>query len=459
MDEWGVEPFHGNGERVVDDSVAEGEEWSLSDTNACQARNGRDIQGIQWDRLHFTRESYRKQRLADYKNWENLEPLREAGKLYRKCTSLDRSAKFYSFHYNATRVKSTIVHFQLRNLVACTSKHDVYVMHEHVISHWYPVTRRITPVLNLASKDPQYSHSFDANRPQNSTVNRRTERTSSTERNTDTEDTRTLNHFGSLGPVQISTMNAGSGLLIAGGFHGEMVVKNLYSNKIVFGGRITCDDNAITNALDIYNSSSGALVVSASNNDKIVRIFDATSFQLTNHLKFPWAVNHTSISPSRSLMCVVGDDKEGKVVAANDGSEVAVLKGHLDYSFASAWHPGGHLFATGNQDMTCRVWDIRQTSESLAIFKGRMGAVRSLHFSEDGKYLAMAEPADFVHLIDCEGPRALKQCQEIDLFGEVAGVAFSPDGSALFVGISDRTFGSLLEYERREHNPARRILL
>jgi len=25
------------------------------------------------------------------------------------------------------------------------------------------------------------------------------------------------------------------------------------------------------------------------------------------------------------------------------------LKGHLDYSFAVAWHPNGLVFATGNQ--------------------------------------------------------------------------------------------------------------
>ena len=29
-----------------------------------------------------------------------------------------------------------------------------------------------------------------------------------------------------------------------------------------------------------------------------------------------------------------------------------------------------------------------------------MGAVRSLRFSPDGRFLAMAEPADFVHIFD-----------------------------------------------------------
>ena len=31
------------------------------------------------------------------------------------------------------------------------------------------------------------------------------------------------------------------------------------------------------------------------------------------------------------------------------GKVIHTLKGHLDYSFAVAWHPNGLVFATGNQ--------------------------------------------------------------------------------------------------------------
>lgn len=44
----------------------------VSDTTAVQARQGKDIQGIPWDRLQFTREKYRETRLQQYKNYENL---------------------------------------------------------------------------------------------------------------------------------------------------------------------------------------------------------------------------------------------------------------------------------------------------------------------------------------------------------------------------------------------------
>lgn len=125
---------------------------------------------------------------------------------------------------------------------------------------------------------------------------------------------------------------------------------------------------------------------------------------------------------------------------------IGTLKGHLDYSFASAWHPNGVTFATGNQDKTCRIWDTRKTSESVAVLRGNLGAIRSIRFTSDGRYIAMAEPADFVHVYDTK--TGYKKEQEIDFFGEISGISFSPDTESLFIGVWDRTYGSLLEYGR-----------
>ena len=46
---------------------------------------------------------------------------------------------------------------------------------------------------------------------------------------------------------------------------------------------------------------------------------------------------------------MVGDDPVARLTDLKTGKPVAALKGHLDYSFAAAWHPDGHLLATGNQ--------------------------------------------------------------------------------------------------------------
>ncbi|MBA0661078.1 hypothetical protein Goklo_012990 [Gossypium klotzschianum] len=137
------------------------------------------------------------------------------------------------------------------------------------------------------------------------------------------------------------------------------------------------------------------------------------------------------------------------LVDSDTGKTVMPLRGHLDFSFASAWHPDGVTFATGNQDKTCRIWDVRNLSKSIAVLKGNLGAIRSIRYTSDGKYMAMAEPADFVHVYDVKS--GYENEQEIDFFGEISGLSFSPDTESLFIGVWDRTYGSLLEYGRRRN--------
>lgn len=93
------------------------------------------------------------------------------------------------------------------------------------------------------------------------------------------------------------------------------------------------------------------------------------------------------------------------------------------------------------------MWDVRKLASPVATLNGNIGAIRSIRFSADGQFLVMAEPADFVHIY---GTREnFEQRQELDFFGEITGVSLSPDDESIFVGIWDRTYASLLQFNRR----------
>ncbi|KAL3024200.1 hypothetical protein AAZX31_04G107000 [Glycine max] len=218
---------------------------------------------------------------------------------------------------------------------------------------------------------------------------------------------------------------------------------------VSFCTRTTYDDNAITNAIEIYDCPSGAVHFTAANNDSGVRDFDMEKFQLSKHFCFPWPVNHTSLSPNGKLLLIVGDNPECMLVDSQNGKTIVPLSGHFDYSFASSWHPDGVTFATGNQDKTCQIWDLRNLSKSVAVLQSNIGAIRSIKYTSDGRYMAVAEPADFVHVYDVKS--GYENEQEIDFFGEISGISFSPDTESLFIGVWDRTYGSLLEYGWRRY--------
>ncbi|KAB1203699.1 putative WD repeat-containing protein C2A9.03 [Morella rubra] len=385
-----------------------------------------DIQGIPWERLRITREKYRQTRLEQYRNYENIP---HSGEVSAKdCKVTEKSGSYYEFRRNSRSVKSTILHFQLRNLVWATSKHDVYLMSHYSVIHWSSLTCSKSEVLNVEGHlEPSEKHPGSL-----------------------------LEGFTQ---TQVSTLAVKDKLLAAGGFEGELICKHLDRDGVSFCSQTTDDDNAIINAIEIYTSSSGAVHFTASSNDCGVRDFDMEKFQLSNHIRLPWPVNMHQIvikcfcllfaayfSEDGKLLVIVGDKPEGLMVDSQTGEMVMPLCGHLDFSFASAWHPDGVTFATGNQDKTCRVWDVRNLSESVAVLKGNLGAIRSIRYTSDGQYMAMAEPADFVHVYDVKN--GYEEEQEIDFFGEISGISFSPDTESLFIGVWDRKYGSLLEYGR-----------
>ncbi|XP_042007087.1 uncharacterized WD repeat-containing protein C2A9.03-like [Salvia splendens] len=385
----------------------------VTDTSSSQAREGKDIQGIPWDILNITRESYRLTRLEQYRNYENIPSSTEAAD--KEGNPTDKGGRYYEFFHNTRLVKPTVLHFQLRNLVWATSKHDVYMVSNYSVMHWSSLLQNLTEVLNFSGNIVP------------------TEKYPGT----------LLEGFTR---TQLSTLAVKDRFLVAGGFHGELICKSLDKLGVSFCTRTTHQENSIVNAIDIYDSSSG-LHFMTSNNDCGVREYDMERFQLLNHFHFPWAVNHTSMSPDGKLLAVVGDDCDGLLVDGRNGRKVASVAGHLDYSFASAWHPDGRIFATGNQDKTCKVWDVRNLASPVATLNGNIGAIRSIRFSADGQFLVMAEPADFVHIY---GTREnFEQRQELDFFGEITGVSLSPDDESIFVGIWDRTYASLLQFNRR----------
>ncbi|KAM3229539.1 hypothetical protein ACQJBY_060403 [Aegilops geniculata] len=413
-DDFEFEDAGGNGFRTSGGASQHQLDTEMNDTSALEYRQGKDMQEIPWERLNYSRDQYRQLRLKQYKNYQSLARPRDV--LEKECQRAERRDAFYDFHLNTRHVKPTIVHFQLRNLLWATSKHDVYVTQNYSVMHWSSLLQRGKEVLNVAGPNQD----MRGGRP--------------------------------LSRVQISTMTVKDNLLAAGGFHGELICKYVDQPGVAFCTNLVGNKKSITNAVEIYESPNGSTRVMAANNDCVVRTFDTEKYSLLTQFPFAWSVNNMSVSPDGKLLAVLGDSSDCLIADSGSGKEIASLRGHADYSFASAWHPDGRVLATGNQDRTCRLWDVRNPSEAFAVLEGRIGAVRGLRFSPDGRFLAVAEPADFVCVYDVAAGYA--RAQEIDLFGEIAGVSFSPDdgAEALFVGVADRTYGSLLEFRRRHHH-------
>jgi len=372
---------------------------------------------------------------------------------------VDENAALYEFASSCRKAKASIVHFQLRHLVHAVSSRDVFfsAAGQHGICHWDAVTRtqrlalpveadvQISTCAAWPTGTGEQNYIVAAGGFAGELIVRSVplcDGAAELEGNTRTQSTGI-----GVGQQRIMTGSAATGGLGSGG------------TSAVFARRISTDENAITNAI-VYAPSlgaGGAPGVVASNNDCVVRAFDGTAMRENGRFPFPWAVNYTAVSPCGRLAIVVGDSTTCALLDLTSAQVVAHLAGHLDFSFAASWHPDGSCFATGSQDATARIWDIRRLATARRVLQGKLGAIRSLCFSHDGAALAAAEPADFVHVYDCGAD--FRRSQVVDLFGEIAGIDFSPCSETLFVSVADLTYGSLMEFKRTRPHRKRLSLL
>eukprot|EP01054_Gregarina_sp_Poly1_P001377 Gregarina_sp_Poly_1__1376@NODE_1340_length_4345_cov_84_710145_g900_i0_p1_GENE_NODE_1340_length_4345_cov_84_710145_g900_i0NODE_1340_length_4345_cov_84_710145_g900_i0_p1_ORF_typecomplete_len509_score73_05WD40/PF00400_32/0_78WD40/PF00400_32/9e03WD40/PF00400_32/2_2e05WD40/PF00400_32/0_3WD40/PF00400_32/1_5e02ANAPC4_WD40/PF12894_7/3_8e02ANAPC4_WD40/PF12894_7/0_002ANAPC4_WD40/PF12894_7/0_011ANAPC4_WD40/PF12894_7/1_1e02eIF2A/PF08662_11/1_7e09Cytochrom_D1/PF02239_16/6_3e02Cytochrom_D1/PF02239_16/0_032Cyt len=191
----------------------------------------------------------------------------------------------------------------------------------------------------------------------------------------------------------------------------------------------------------------------------------------------PFRANSVSLHPMKDLLLVVGDHPSALIYSRSMGptpigknlrrpflNRVGVsidpmarfsseplfsLKGHHDCGFAAAWSPDCFTFATGNDDETINIWDLRHLRSPLVVRKTSISACRSLTYSPNGDYLVSAESEDLAIIYDVKSNYT--KIQKVPFFGGCTGAAFSNDGRTLFIGVAaPQKHGGLIELYQKE---------
>ena len=360
-----------------------------------------DYQGIPWSRFSISRPDYRSKRMREYSNYNNVNW--NAQLEFRRRTEISPVEKiensFFSFHETFKSINPTIDHFQLRHLLWSTSN----------MCSFY-VSNSTLYAFDRFSKISRKVHSCN--------------------------------------PQQMASCHVDHGLAVSGCFDSEIKVSRHESNgpmgewKTVLTKKMSNLENSITNHAAVVSPTT--LIVA--NNDSFVSEVDLPSTTASQIFRWSSAVNHVSVNPADDrLMCLSGDQCEISLVDRRSCQTETILRGHLDFSFCSSWGAGGStLLCTGSQDGTCRVWDVRYPGTSVRCLGSILGAVRCAKFSNDGKWLAFSEPADFIHVYKTD---TFEECQVIDFFGNVSGISFTPDSSQLSVSLADTMFGCLVDFK------------
>jgi hypothetical protein len=392
-----------------------------------------DVQGIHWSRFRTTKVQAREVRRMTYRNHRNV-PIchKKIGfgtpgyKAHFHDNIVPSPDTYFNFREMNMKYRPAFSHFQLRHCLSAWSKNAVFYSH-----------RPDDDDLDDGTKIMCYNPEADTS-----------ECAMNLTKLTDKDAPK-------LG--RVTTLTAGDGVLVAGSIEGVYAIKSLSDTFETepTTGIITEDSNCSTNHIHtILDRNSGLPQAIISSNDKTIRTLDCTTNKFTRAHFFPYQVNCSATSPDGRLRLLVGDDTIPIVSNAETGKIIAGLPNHKDYGFACAWAPDGITMATGHQDGLVQVWDARKMKQSIHTLSMEMGGCRAMQFSPLGsgkRVLVLAEPADFVHVVDAQ---SYESKQSVDFFGEIAGISMPPDGSRLYIANSDNSnnsnshYGGLMEFER-----------
>jgi hypothetical protein len=78
-----------------------------------------------------------------------------------------------------------------------------------------------------------------------------------------------------------------------------------------------------------------------------------------------------------------------------------------------------------------------------------MAAIRCIRYTSDGKFMAMSESADFLHIFDVTN--GYMRRQEVEFFGDVSSISFSSGTETLFLGVKARNNNNLMEFHHQRY--------
>lgn len=299
-----------------------------------------------------------------------------------------------------------LLHFQLRNIFGCSSRTRVFYPS-------YGTVQQLNPLTGVNKVAMRFDSEADA---------------------------------------QISTLTATEDILLVGSFYGDYRYRSLNTSiqdPEPTEGRLTDHISGITNHVQIHPSRhSSAPIAAFASNDFGFRLVDLTTNKIISEYMYDSAMNCSALSPDSRLRILVGDQEDALITDAETGEVLQRLQGHRDFGFACDWAADGWTVATGNQDMTIRIWDARNWRDPVTVIRTEMSGARSLRFSPLGsgkRVLIAAEEADYIHAIDAQ---TFLTKQTFDLFGELGGIAFANDGQDLMALSCDPHRGGLLQLER-----------
>jgi WD40 repeat protein len=152
-------------------------------------------------------------------------------------------------------------------------------------------------------------------------------------------------------------------------------------------------------------------------------------------------VSSLTFSPDGNfLACATSWDRTFRLWKLADSS-YRVFEGHTDSVMSVAFSPDGSTISSGSFDGSVRIWDVSDRRCFRNLRDNRMLGVNSIAWSPDGATIAAADHSGPIFLWDITNDENIVRAPVIidGHEGAVFSISYSPDGRYLASGFQDKT--------------------
>lgn len=240
-------------------------------------------------------------------------------------------------------------------------------------------------------------------------------------------------------------------LNFAGGVHSEtrIFLCDLDNNKLVLDFKPFDDSVHTANKLIFIDAPTPQMMIAGNTAHTI--LFDIESQKPIMRTKSLQYINDLDYSAKQNLVAFAMDCKAIQVKDPRDNNNIGlILEGHQDYNFCVKFLNNYEL-ASGGEDVSARIWDLRKTGKELHVLDGFCAGVSAMDYSPSQNLLFCIENFGYVYGYDLNNK--IVEQDSVTFFGFASGLSLTPSEKSLFVSITKTKPGILkLDIETPEES-------
>ena len=184
-------------------------------------------------------------------------------------------------------------------------------------------------------------------------------------------------------------------------------------------------------------------------NDSFLKIYDLNqNNKIIYELLNDSPINHCDINYNKNIIISVGDSINVDLFDLKSKKNIIKLVEHYDYGIVCKFNPyNDNYFVSGNQDSSCKIWDIRNLNCSVETLFGKYESIGDLIWMKNNK-IAFIENIFFGHVYDTK-----KKCiQDFEFFGLFNGIEYDEIKDIFYIAIQNDNNGDIICYEKIKGN-------